>query len=91
MIWVLRHISTKRLFGAEADNSSRNAFYYIPISDTPSELHVFWPTDTECLIKLTFSEFVSLSLIIRLMTLLMMTLLMIKLINMLQEMSNVPT
>ena len=36
---------------------------------TPFELHVFWPSDTEHRIKLTFSESVSLSLKMRLMTL----------------------
>ena len=30
--------------------------YHIPINDTPFELHVFWPSDTEHYIKLTFSE-----------------------------------
>lgn len=37
-------------------------FYYIPINYTPLELHVFWASDTECCIKLRFSEYVSLSL-----------------------------
>ena len=41
---------------------------YKPINDTPFELHVFWTPDTERRIKLTFSEFVSLSLKTRLMT-----------------------
>ena len=41
---------------------------YKPINDTPFELHVFWSPDTERRIKLTFSEFVSLSLKTRLMT-----------------------
>ena len=59
--------------------------YYIPINDTPIELHVFWPSDTERRIKLTFSESVSVSLKTRLMKLLMITLL-----NMPQETSNVP-
>ena len=58
--------------------------YYISISDTFFELHLFWPSDTERCIKLTFSESVSLSLKTRLMVLVMMTLL-----NMPQEMSNV--
>ena len=56
---------------------------YIPINDTPFELHVFWPSDTEYRIKLTFSESVSLSHKTRLMTLLMRTLL-----NMPQTTSN---
>ena len=29
---------------------------YILIDDTPFEQHVLWPSDIECLIKLTFSE-----------------------------------
>ena len=49
------------------------------------ELHVFWPSDKERFIKLTFSGSVSLSFKTRLMALLMMTLL-----NMPQETSNVP-
>ena len=49
---------------------SEQKFYYIPISDTPFELHAFWPFDRESRIKLTFSESVSLSLKTRLMTLL---------------------
>ena len=44
--------------------------YYIPINDTPFQLHVFWPFDTEKRIKLIFSESVLLSLKMRLMTLL---------------------
>ena len=32
--------------------------YNIPINDTPFEIQVFWPSDTESHIKLTFSEFV---------------------------------
>ena len=56
-----------------------------PINDTPFELHIFQPSDAEHIIKLTFSESISLSLETRLMMLLMMTLL-----NMPQEMSNVP-
>ena len=32
---------------------------YIPINETPFELHVFWPSDTGCRSKLTFSESVS--------------------------------
>ena len=43
-------------------------FYYIPINDTP--LTVFWTSDAESHIKLTFSESVSLSLKTKLMTLL---------------------
>ena len=39
-----------------------NSFYYIPITDTTSELSVFWPSDTESRInKLRFSESISLS------------------------------
>ena len=53
---------------------------YKPFNDTPFELHVFWPSDTEGHIKLTFSESASPSLKLTLMTLL----------NILQEMSNVP-
>ena len=37
------------------------SIYYIPINDTPFDLSVFWPSDTERRIKLTFSESVSLS------------------------------
>ena len=58
--------------------------YYISINDTFFELHLFWLSDTECCIKLTFSESVSLSLKTRLMVFVMMTLL-----NMPQETSNV--
>ena len=54
--------------------------YYIPINDTPFELHVFWASDIEGRIKLRFSESVSLSLKMMLMTLL----------NMPQATSNVP-
>ena len=46
--------------------------YHILIGEIPIELHVVWPSDTERRFKLTFSEFVSLSLKIRLMTLLNM-------------------
>ena len=62
-------------------------FFYTPINDTPFELpvHAFWPSDIERLIKLTFSESISLPLKIKPMTLLKMTLL-----NKLQETSNVP-
>ena len=28
------------------------SLYYIPINDTPFELHVFWPSDTESPIQL---------------------------------------
>ena len=59
--------------------------YYIPINDMPFQLNVFWPSDTEHCHKLTFSESVSLSRKTRLMALLMMTLLIMP-----QEMSNVP-
>ena len=48
--------------------------YYIPINDTLFELHVFWLSDTEYGIKLTFSQ----SVYLWLMTLL----------NMSSEMSN---
>ena len=47
-------------------------YYYFPINYTTLELHVFLPSDTEHLIKLTFSESVSLALKTRLMTLLTM-------------------
>ena len=43
---------------------------YIPINDTPFELQVFWPSDIELLIKVTFSKSVSLSLKTRPMMLL---------------------
>ena len=36
--------------------------YYISINDTLFQLHVFWLSDTECCITLTFSESVYLSL-----------------------------
>ena len=39
-----------------------NQIYYIPITDTTSELSVFWPSDTESRIsELRFSESISLS------------------------------
>ena len=50
------------------------------MNNTPLELHVFWPSDTEHHIKLTFSESISLSFKTKLMTLL----------NMPKEMSDVP-
>ena len=59
----------------------KSNFHYIPINVTPFELTVFWPSDIEHSIKLTFTESVSLSLKMRLMMLL----------NISQEMSNVPT
>ena len=52
----------------------------ICINDTPFELYVFWSSDTERSIKLTFSKSVSLSFKTRQMTL----------SNMPQEKSNVP-
>ena len=33
-----------------------NVVYYMPINDTPIELHVFHPTDTEHHIKLKFLD-----------------------------------
>ena len=54
--------------------------HYIPVYDTPFQLHIFWPSGTERRSKLTFSESISLSLKTRLMTLL----------NMTQETSNFP-
>ena len=56
------------------------SFYYISIYETSFELHIFWPSDTESRIKLTFSESALLSLKMRLMTSL----------NMPQDASNVP-
>ena len=46
--------------------------YHIPINDIPFELDVFWTSDTECHIKLTFSKSVALPFKTRLMTLLNM-------------------
>ena len=45
----------------------KNDFHYIPSNVTPFELNVFWPSDTENCIKLTFTESVSLALKMRLM------------------------
>ena len=54
------------------DKNNQN--YYMLINDTPFELHVFWPSDIQRRIKLTFSDYVSLSLNTRLMPLLNMPL-----------------
>ena len=61
---------TTKVMSAKLRKNVSSEFYYIPINNTPVEMHVFWPYDTERRIKLTFSEFVTLSLKTKLMTLL---------------------
>ena len=67
-----------RLSDISSNNNILNCMgtllYYILTNDTPIELHIFWQSDTECRIRLTFSESVSLSLKTRLMTLLVRSL-----------------
>ena len=79
MFFLLSSLAIPSLFLVSHDKLDIKS-YYLPINDTLFELHIVWSSDTESHITLIVFEFVSLSLKTRL----------VMILNMLQEMSNIP-